>query len=205
MSSTNGALLVQAAIFSPSVNAAISEAGFATFSSPYAVRFDNTDVAAYIVEAVEGNHIILTPVENVPANTGVLLACSEGIYDIPVAASSSTDVSANLLVGVAKDTEITSGYVLQNQEENGLGFYLVTEDNAKTVPAGKAYLNYTKSEAKALYFDGGDATAIEAISALTSDAVEGIYTVGGAKVESLQKGINILKMHNGETKKVIVK
>lgn len=37
------------------------------------------------------------------------------------------------------------------------------------------------------------------------DAVEAIYTAGGAKVSALQPGINIVKMQNGEAKKVLVK
>jgi len=189
---------------SPATVSAVIVADYGTFSSPYAL--DLSSVTAYIVSAVNGTTLELTQVTSAPAKTGLLIE-GAGSYDIPVIANSSEDVSANLLKGVNTDTEITSGYVLQNQTEKGLGFYLV--DGTKTVPAGKAYLNYSvpeeeAEEAKALYFDN-NATAIEAISALTSDDVEGIYTVGGAKLNSLQKGINIVKMQNGTTQKVLVK
>ncbi len=35
--------------------------------------------------------------------------------------------------------------------------------------------------------------------------VSGIYTIGGIKVQTLQKGINIIKMTDGTTRKVLVK
>ena len=49
------------------------------------------------------------------------------------------------------------------------------------------------------------ATAIATVAAMTAGEVEAIYTIGGAKVQSLQKGVNILKMKNGQTRKVFVK
>ena len=184
-----------------SVAATVSAADYATFSAPYAL--DLSGVEAYIVSAVNDNVLTLTEVTSAPANTGLILK-GEGNYEIPTAISSSEDVSANLLVGVSTDTPAIEGtYVLQTQK-GVTGFYKVEEAGITTVAAGKAYLNYTAPGAKAFYFDN-NATAIEAISALTSDAIEGIYTVGGAKVSSLQKGINIVKMQNGETRKVFVK
>jgi len=39
----------------------------------------------------------------------------------------------------------------------------------------------------------------------TTNVVTGIYTINGMKVSSLQKGINIIKMADGTTKKVVIK
>ena len=36
-------------------------------------------------------------------------------------------------------------------------------------------------------------------------AAEGIYTINGVKINSLQKGINIIKMADGTTRKVVIK
>lgn len=47
--------------------------------------------------------------------------------------------------------------------------------------------------------------AIDAPAAQTAATATAIYTVGGAKVAGLQKGINIVKMSNGTVKKVFVK
>jgi len=51
----------------------------------------------------------------------------------------------------------------------------------------------------------GDATGINAVSILLGGDVEGIYTVGGAKVNNLQKGMNIIRTADGKTQKVLVK
>ena len=42
-------------------------------------------------------------------------------------------------------------------------------------------------------------------SATTTKAVKGIYTVGGTKLNTLQKGVNILKLSDGSVQKVLVK
>lgn len=59
------------------------------------------------------------------------------------------------------------------------------------------------SSAKA---DSGDATGIEAAEVAGSKAaVAGIYTISGAQVSTLQKGINIVRYADGKTEKVLVK
>ena len=106
-----------------------------------------------------------------------------------------------MLVGTFVNKEITSGYVLQTQ--NGKqSFYKVGTENPITVPPYRAYLDYS-AEIKALGFD--DATAINTLDALTSGAYEGIYSVDGVKLNHMEKGVNILKMADGTTRKVIVK
>ena len=53
----------------------------------------------------------LIQVQSVPANTGVLLEGNEGTYEIPVVASSETDVTAKELVGVLEDTPVDGGFL----------------------------------------------------------------------------------------------
>ena len=52
---------------------------------------------------------------------------------------------------------------------------------------------------------GEDPVSINSVANTTSNAAAGIYTISGAKVNGLQKGINIVKMQNGQVKKVFVK
>ncbi|MCQ2213384.1 MAG: hypothetical protein MJZ36_07090 [Bacteroidaceae bacterium] len=54
-----------------------------------------------------------------------------------------------------------------------------------------------------LYFLGFDPTAVTTVN--TSSKVSAIYSVNGVRVNSLQKGINIVKTSDGAIKKVIVK
>lgn len=53
--------------------------------------------------------------------------------------------------------------------------------------------------------ESGDPTAIEGVAAVSSEKATAIYTISGAKVSSLQKGINIVKMADGKVKKILVK
>ena len=51
-----------------------------------------------------------------------------------------------------------------------------------------------------------DVTGIENIENRPSaSAVNGIYTINGMKINTLQKGINIIKMSDGTTRKVVIK
>lgn len=50
-----------------------------------------------------------------------------------------------------------------------------------------------------------DPVSINSVTDNTSNVAAGIYTISGAKVNALQKGINIVKMANGQVQKVYVK
>ena len=77
--------------------------------------------------------------------------------------------------------------------------------------------NYSKFNGRRCWFDnvkiykypssatGEDPVSINSVANTTSNAAAGIYTISGAKVNGLQKGINIVKMQNGQVKKVFVK
>lgn len=136
-------LRIQKIVFTPiaSVSKTITAAGWATYCSPYALDFSG-DIehldAAYIVTGGAAGVLSMDEVTGtVPANTGLLLK-GEGECVIPVVASSSTNVSANKLVGVTEETEIdaNTGYVLMASPS--LGFY--KNANAFTLGANTAYL-----------------------------------------------------------------
>jgi len=176
-----------------SVSKTITSAGWATYCSPYALDFSSSIANltnAYLITGVEADGTTLTLSEisgTIPANTGVLLE-GEGTCAIPVAASSSTDVSANKLVGVTAATPIaaSAGYVLMD-ETNGVGFYL--NNNAFTVGANTAYLPENFAGAKIRFFGFGDnASGIKSIEA---NAYENgaIYNLGGQRVNAAYKGI----------------
>ena len=50
-----------------------------------------------------------------------------------------------------------------------------------------------------------DETVIETLNFDNRNAVENIFTIDGTPVETLQKGVNIIKYKNGTSKKVVVK
>ena len=164
-----------------SVSKTITAAGWATYCSPYALDLEHATglTDAYIVTGGADGVLAKTSVKSgtVPANTGLLLKASAGTATIPVAASGSTDVSSNKLVGVTAATVIdaAAGYVLMASPT--LGFYL--NSSAFTVGANTAYLPVgftgsnpdTAPSAFRIVDEENGATNIDAIDA-TEEAVK---------------------------------
>lgn len=201
--------------YAESANMTITNAKWATFCAPFDVAIPE-NVTAYKVTGTEEDGTTLT-LENedvtttIPANTPVVLykdvdaTFSTTVYGKAV---DGTPTEGLLTGTYANGTAVPAGsYVLLNQDDV-VAFYHVANEGDATVDANRAYLTVPAQQGdakpRAFYFNT-DATAIQAISALTSGDYEGIYTVGGAKLNGLQKGINIVKLKNGETRKVLVK
>ena len=66
-----------------------------------------------------------------------------------------------------------------------------------TTPDSKITVNFTNN--------GSTSTGISGVEAGKDNAVVGYYTVGGAKLNAPQKGLNIVKYADGTTKKIIKK
>ncbi len=165
-------------------------------------------VKAYTCAVVDGTTLTLEEVTTPEANKPYILeataGCTANLANYGTA--NTTSYEAGLLTGVYAETVAPAGtYVLQDHDGQ-VAFYQVESEGAVTVPAGKAYLQLAEeSEVKAIFFPGDEATAISGIASLTSAGVKGIYNAAGAKVNSLQKGVNIVKTADGKTLKVYVK
>ncbi len=137
----------------------------------------------------------------VPAGTGLLMTGTEGAtYVFPLTSGDATaDVSGNKLVGVTKDTDLST---LKDGNTHyvyyGDGFWPLSTG---TIAANKAYLSLPNAgNAKINVSLGGATTGIEDIAADNEDN-GAWYTLDGVKVNEkpTAKGLYI---HNG--KKVIV-
>ena len=108
---------------------------FQTFCSENSLNFSNVDgLTAYIAIGYNPStsEVMLTPIVEVPAGTGVLLKGDvDKVYNVPICSSSNYKYN-NSLVGVLHDTEITTGYVFDDS------FKLVNTNTV--VPANTAYL-----------------------------------------------------------------
>ena len=207
-----------------SYNLTVGDAGAATLVLPYEATIPS-GVKAYTLSYTSGSEITATEVSTtIPANTPVVLenTTEENFTKDFFGKSTATEntYTVGLLTGVYNNsadnpytipasTEETVNYVLQTQPA-GQAFYIVKNDYSMKTP-NRAYLSVpstsgTEGAVKAIFFPGqGDATGINAVSTLLGGDVEGIYTVGGAKVNSLQKGVNIIRTADGKTTKVLVK
>ncbi len=177
---------------------AVSSVGFATFSSVLPLDFtDVTEVYAYIAKQ-NGDRILFTRVQKVPAKTGVLLRSAEGgeaNVSVPVLFDDSDDVTGNIFVAAL--TEISklastegenSNYIL-SKEGNNVGFYLA---NDQKVAAGRAYIQVPTAEGvKGFALDFDTETAINGI--VNAQSLNGnCYNLSGQRVNRAQKGIFIV-------------
>ena len=160
-------------------------------------------VEAYSVETANGNVLNLNTEGSIKANTPYIVYAEEGSTAELAglgAAYTDTDHTAGLLTGVYAETTVPEGsYVLQNQDETGIGFYKVESKDIK-VKANHAYLTAAKgSDVKGFFFGSDDATAVKGVEAAGEKAGV-IYNLAGQRVEKAVKGIYII---NG--KKMLVK
>ena len=184
------------------VEGTLAAGKYATRIYPFAPKTIE-GVTFYTCIGVNGNALALQPIDEPVANVPYILGNETtdaiDITQMGVDIHEADTYTVDLLTGTFVNMDITSGYVLQTQ--NGKqSFYKVVD--AINVPPYRAYLDYD-AEIKALGFD--DATAINTLEVLTSGAYEGIYSVDGVKLNRIEKGVNILKMADGTTRKVIVK
>jgi uncharacterized protein YjdB len=181
----------------------VSAAGFATYCASFALDFSGVDGLTAYQAGLNGNNVEFTKVDNVPANTGVLVKATAGTYNVPVVASSSTNVSGNKLVGVTEETVIGKSsakgthYVLKQKGED-VGFYQVNNDAYK-VRANSAYLALTVGTGAKGFIPVDGTTAIELVDTANEVAAP-VYNLQGQRVSEGYKGVVIV---NG--KKIMMK
>ena len=166
----------------------VGEAGWATFYDDVAGYELSGDVKAYVA-VLNKTWLELTEIENVPADTPVIL---KGTYYNKTDKDLPAINIANELQGTGFATEADGTmYILANGSE-GVGFYWATAGT--TIPAGKAYYQST-SGVKAFFFAEDDATGLSDMSDQSdlSDQSETIYNLAGQMVNGKSsRGIYIV-------------
>ena len=173
----------------------IASSGYSTLASACGLDFSDVDgLTAYVVTEITSDAVKLEKVNEVPANTGVILkGTGDTSYSIPVKAD-ATFSGKNLLKAAVTATavEANEAYILKDGE-----FHLVT--TASEVPAGKAYLEATAGARTLSFLFGGETTGIAEIE--KAGAENGaIYNLSGQRISKPANGLYIM---NG--KKVIIK
>lgn len=183
--------------FKYSVNekVSITEAGFATHASEFAVDYSNrTDgLEAYAVKYANGT-LTYNKIDGiVPASTAVLLKGEAKEYTLTAAKGEATTVDTDLRPSDGNKIGAENIYCLANKTSNGVGFYQVA--TGVTIPANKAYLEIaTPATTPAKYYSigiGGNTTGIQAIqqNGVKADGI--MYSLSGQKVGANYKGIVI--------------
>lgn len=160
------------------VSIGISSAGWATLYTPCALNFSGVEGLKAYTATTDGVSVTLTPVSDVPANTGVVLEGEAGNYNIPVIASSETEkgnLEGNATAATAFDAfDNTTLYILTLIDNNNVQF---NPCNSGEIAAGKAFLKVAKT--------GG----AKALSVMFANDPTGIATVNAAEVAQPAKRI----------------
>ena len=180
---------------------------YATFNLPFAVELPDR-ITAYTGSTVSDNEITLLPLDGkvVPARCPVVLVADEsGSYDLTIAYGDETEAPAdNTLSGTLVPVEVAAdatAYIMTSGQQ-GVGFYKVTSETDRTIPANKAY--YAPEEgalaATVLSFSFGGGTT--GISGVTTDASADIYyDLQGRRVLYPSQGVYV----KGNGEKVYIK
>ena len=192
------------------VDIAISEYGYATFASEYALDLDNLpnglEVFYVTADNIHTSSVGLTEASGkVKKGTGLLLKGAKGSYTVyATKKSEAAELTGNLLVGCLEQKNLAADpnlYVLSVGEGDRAEFQSLSQMGA-TIPAGKAYLDASSvsGAGSRLIINFDDVTGINAVenAPLT---LENCYNLQGQKVENVKKGG--LYIING--RKVVIK
>lgn len=196
------------------VNYNLTSAGWGTLILPYEQEIP-VGMSVYSCSGItDSNELVLTEV------TGKMEMCTPYIVsgnpaqfnfsgpDVPNLKAVYTD---GLLKGVLGDYILQpSDYVMQKQGEKVAFFHVGNGvKNGQAAAKNRSILTLGNAEGAVgtLFFperSDDDATKIDA-AVNTLSAAEGIYTVGGQRIDKLQKGLNIVRKADGTSVKVLVK
>ena len=154
-------------------SATITSAGWATLYTDQALDFSSVEGLEAYTATLSDNTVTLTKVDNIPANTGVVLKAAETLsenktYSIPVAISSTTTDKGSLKGSTTEAKEASEQspiYILKMNNNNEAQFMRATSGS---LAAGKAYLEIANGvqEAKALtVVFANDPTGIASVNA----------------------------------------
>ncbi len=192
----------------------ISATEWGTVCLPFSLTNEN-GADYYTYNNINGSTLTVDETtETVAPHTPVVFQKAAGDLNIneenaTVSLEIPTTLESGALVGTYTEQTITEGLPGNIYFINGDKFHQAQVE--LKVPAYRAYINYTAPAGSAapralsiVVGGGDDATAIGTLT--TGDAdIEAIYDAAGRKLSVPQKGINIMKLANGKTVKLIIK
>ncbi len=183
------------------VTVSISAIGWATLYTTLPLDFSGVSGLTAYTATLDGTKVTLTEVDDVPANTGVVLKADADVYRIPVVLSSTTEQGdlTGSTTATAWDAEEGYTYYMLASVDGGAAVQFVSVRKG-SIAAGKAFLRVAKSlDIKALGVDIDDATGVSAMSGQQNVGTD-IYNLSGHRVTRPTKGLYIV---NG--KKVLIR
>ena len=188
-----------------------------TLVLPYSLTLTgNEPYRLYAIDNMEGEELVLKQLEGeVAAGTPCVVKRNGSEAELTFDANDATlnmaietqNVGGMTFSGTYWTKDVNSGYVISKNS-----FWNVEElKNSSSVKGVKvrpfrAWLDGTSANAPAklsMRIDGST-TGIDAIDAL-NDAEAAYYDLSGKRLDAPQRGVNIVRMKSGKTKKIIIK
>jgi len=188
----------------------VSSAGAATYCPINQPVVVGNGTLTNIITGVEGDVVKEENIPVVPSGTGVMLHGAGTYKCYTDSRLTEPTIATNYLVGKTAGGHVPVGsYALQNQKEEGLGFYPVQTADNTPIAAGKAYLTLPKelqANLRPLFFTQDDAdrstTGLQP-TRFDSHSATTFYNLKGLPLKAPQKGINIIRKTDGTIRKVV--
>ena len=180
---------------------------YGTICLPFAVE-SNDAVKFYTLGEISGDVLTINEAATLPAGTpgivekvsGDAITCKgTGALSNPV----DVDGALKFYGSFEKKTIAAADYQGNIYAISNNKF--VQAENQINLPAFRAFFAAESGEAKLRIAPNEDVTAINSLASEAASRVVGVYGVDGAQRNSLQKGMNVVKMSNGSVRKVYVK
>ena len=159
----------------------------------------------------QGRDVIAEEGEVLKAGTPVIVKAAQGSYTLAITMDDTDAKEAldgSVLEGNFVSQTLTQGtdvrkFIFANGD-NGVGFYLLSDDDSSTIGANKCWMEWNVSagqpEVRSFVISFDDATGISDIIPETSDIIPEtkenrthlIYNISGQRLNKPQKGLNIV-------------
>ena len=180
---------------------------FGTICLPFAIS-SNENVQYYTLNKIENNTLYLTAAATVEAGVPAIFEMKNGTKLTATASDATVKGSVVESDGDLKLIGTFAGETITTNLENS---YFINSNkfwkatNSITVAPFRAYFTTTGSSAKEFNLSTEEnETAINNVQCSISNA-QSIYDANGVELQSLRKGLNIVKMNNGNVQKIMVK
>ena len=175
---------------------AISDAGYATYVTKYAMDFTASDVEAYAISSIdtENGKVMLEKVTQVPAGEAIIVKGSTASAAICNSAAAIANQLKHSASNIDYPADAADTYYVLAKEGDKVVFAPVTSG---TIAAGKGYFTIAKTEAAyaaplRLTFEPGTPTAVDVVEAASNVTAKAAYNIAGQRVNANAKGLVIV-------------
>ena len=179
-----------------------------TIFLPYAISSDE-NMELYNITGIENGNLMVEKIDKLAAGTPALVRKVNGTGINPTA----TDVPVSATINNATNGTVTMyGSYEEKKIDNVNAYYIKSNkfwqcNNYFYCDPFRAYFvaDNAGSNSFGIVISDDEPTGISDIASANADKAVAIYSIDGKRLGTLQQGVNIVKLSNGSTKKVIVK